>query len=348
MSSLTSPLGGGAGAGGTSSSFSFPSTSQALSSSVLCSFALVKRVQLAVGGAGGSSSSSSSASVAINALDFNARGDHVVASTDEPDEGIYLYHTSTGQQKKQVFCKRSGSDLVRFTHHTNSVLVASKNKGWDGTFIAGHHTRTACPQPEPALVIAAQSRFTDCACLFLFFFFVDSIRYLSLHDNKYLRYFKGHRDRVCALSMAPRDDSFLSAAMDRTVRLWDLRTNVCQGLLHVPMPSPPSSSAASSSAAHKHLPAGGKVLVAHDPEGMVFAVATSPNIVKLYDRTYTHIPPRYSPAVLLCLCSQARSIKYVAVECMMQPSPTDPRRQQQTSAASANSRGMDGDASTRQ
>ncbi|CAB1353436.1 unnamed protein product [Coregonus sp. 'balchen'] len=31
----------------------------------------------------------------------------------------------------------------------------------------------------------------------------DTIRYLSLHDNKYIRYFPGHNKRVTALSMSP-------------------------------------------------------------------------------------------------------------------------------------------------
>ena len=106
--------------------------------------------------------------------------------------------------------------------------------------------------------------FARCFCL-------DSIRYLSLHDNRYLRYFKGHRDRVSALSMSPRDDSFLSAAMDRTVRMWDLRTNVCQGLMHVPLQGAaqqhmqPQSPSGNNST--QRLPVGGKILVAHDPAG---------------------------------------------------------------------------------
>lgn len=103
------------------------------------------------------------------------------------------------------------------------------------------------------------------------FSFPDSIRYLSLHDNKYLRYFKGHRGLVKSLSMSPLDDSFLSASQDRTVRLWDLRTNVCQAMMNIP--EPPTNKSNNS----------GKILVAHDPAGMVFAVATSPNIIKLFD-----------------------------------------------------------------
>lgn len=51
------------------------------------------------------------------------------------------------------------------------------------------------------------------------------IRYLSLHDNKYLRYFRGHSEEVTSISMSPVDDFFLSAAHDRTVCLWNLNTS---------------------------------------------------------------------------------------------------------------------------
>lgn len=34
--------------------------------------------------------------------------------------------------------------------------------------------------------------------------------------------------RVVSLCMSPKNDCFMSGALDHTVRLWDLRTNVCQ------------------------------------------------------------------------------------------------------------------------
>ena len=71
--------------------------------------------------------------------------------------------------------------------------------------------------------------------------FDDAIRYLSLHDNRYLRFFKGHTDRVVALEMSPKEDSFASAAADDTVRLWDLRTTDCAAAGHdVAAAAPPA------------------------------------------------------------------------------------------------------------
>lgn len=39
-----------------------------------------------------------------------------------------------------------------------------------------------------------------------------ALRYLSLHDNQYVRYFRGHTARVSALAMSPKTDLFMSAA----------------------------------------------------------------------------------------------------------------------------------------
>ncbi|KAH9966254.1 WD40-repeat-containing domain protein [Lactifluus volemus] len=81
----------------------------------------------------------------------------------------------------------------------------------------------------------------------------DTVRYHSLHDNKYLQYFRGHTQRVISLEMSPVDDGFMSGSMDKTVRLWDLRAPQCRGLLGLPAPP----------------------LVAYDSTGVVFAVAVN-------------------------------------------------------------------------
>lgn len=68
-------------------------------------------------------------------------------------------------------------------------------------------------------------------------FILDSIRYLSLHDYKYLRYFKGHRDKVLSICVSPLNDTFVSTSMDETCKLWDLRNNASTSSINVQGPS---------------------------------------------------------------------------------------------------------------
>ncbi|CEJ03785.1 hypothetical protein RMCBS344292_17762 [Rhizopus microsporus] len=56
----------------------------------------------------------------------------------------------------------------------------------------------------------------------------DTLRYLSLFDNKFIRYFRGHKKRVTTIDVSPIDDRVLTASLDETVRLWDLRSSTGQ------------------------------------------------------------------------------------------------------------------------
>lgn len=89
----------------------------------------------------------------------------------------------------------------------------------------------------------------------------DTIRYLSLHDNKYVRYFQGHTAKVVTLCMSPSDDTFISGSLDRTIRLWDLKSPNCLGLMHLT----------------------GRPVAAFDPEGLIFAAGINSESIKLYD-----------------------------------------------------------------
>lgn len=82
-----------------------------------------------------------------------------------------------------------------------------------------------------------------------------------MHDNKYIRYFKGHDKKVLCLHMNRSDDTFLSGSEDKTVRLWDLKSPSCQGLIR--LDEPPVAS--------------------FDPEGLIFAIGVEAKEVRLYD-----------------------------------------------------------------
>jgi COMPASS component SWD2 len=89
----------------------------------------------------------------------------------------------------------------------------------------------------------------------------DTIRFLSLHDNKYIRYFPGHVKKVITLSMSPVDDIFLSGSLDNTIRLWDLKSANCAGLMHL----------------------NGRPVANFDPEGLIFGAGITSEMIKLYD-----------------------------------------------------------------
>ena len=100
--------------------------------------------------------------------------------------------------------------------------------------------------------------------------FNDDIRYLSMHDNSYIRYFKGHTGRVTSLSVSPSNDQFMSASLDDTVKLWDCRSPNAQGQLNFTSPW----------------------LTAYDPSAFVIAIASPPaQTIALYDLREYHKPP---------------------------------------------------------
>jgi len=98
----------------------------------------------------------------------------------------------------------------------------------------------------------------------------DGVRYLSMHDNSFIRYFRGHEGRVTSLSLCPGGDQFLSASLDGTVRMWDCRSPNACGQLNFESPW----------------------LTAYDPSATVIAVASPPaQMVVLYDLKNYDKPP---------------------------------------------------------
>uniref|UniRef100_A0A0E0L588 Anaphase-promoting complex subunit 4 WD40 domain-containing protein n=1 Tax=Oryza punctata TaxID=4537 RepID=A0A0E0L588_ORYPU len=97
--------------------------------------------------------------------------------TSSEDDSIRLYNITSATLLKTTYHRKHGADRVCFTHHPSSILCSSR-----------YNLESA-----------------------------ESLRYLSLYDNRCLRYFKGHKD------------SFMSGSLDHSVRIWDLRVNACQG-----------------------------------------------------------------------------------------------------------------------
>ncbi|KAK4751294.1 hypothetical protein SAY87_004776 [Trapa incisa] len=149
--------------------------------------------------------------------------------TASEDDSVRLYDIVNAKLLKTTYHKKHGADRVCFTHHPSSIICSSKHNLDSG----------------------------------------ESLQYLSMYDNRCLRYFKGHKERVVSLCMSPINDSFMSGSLDHSVRIWDLRVNACQGILHLR----------------------GRPTVAYDQQGLVFAVAMEGGAIKLFDsRSYDKGP----------------------------------------------------------
>ncbi len=151
-----------------------------------------------------------------------------------------MYDCQRGLSRRAINSKKYGVDLIHYTHHKHNVIHASTKEN-------------------------------------------DIIRYLNVEGNKYISYFRyqsdhvvhqkqhdltkdfgcsrGHTKRVVTLSTSPSDDTFLSGSLDKTIRLWDLRSQGCQGVLN----------------------ATAKPVAAFDPEGLIFAAGINSELLKLYD-----------------------------------------------------------------
>ena len=155
----------------------------------------------------------------INNIDFHREGRYMVVTTKE--NSLYLVDALTGVEKKKLFTKSHGIGKVRYTHHESCVLMTSGQS-----------------KEEPEHVRDKNN------C---------DIRYMCMHDNRYLRYFKGHTDKVTSISMSPTDDYFLSASLDRTICLWSL--NSPNPVARIKLPNEVSNP-----------------IVQYDPSGLVFGV----------------------------------------------------------------------------
>jgi COMPASS component SWD2 len=158
----------------------------------------------------------------VNSMCFDKAGEMLLTASDDDQVNLYSLSPSADSEmpslKKTFFFRACGIQRVRFAHHQQCLLGASKLA--DG-----------------------------------------SIYYQSMYDNKFLCIYKGHTDRISSLELSPCDDNFITGSLDRSLRIWDLRSPSC--VATVTTPSAPK--------------------LAYDPTGLIFACATSKNIVKLFD-----------------------------------------------------------------
>lgn len=136
----------------------------------------------------------------------------------------------------------SDDESIRLYDIQNAVCLKTINSKKYGVELV-------CFTDNPTLVLYSSKNGWD-----------ESLRLLSLNDNRFVRYFKGHLDRVVSISLCSEKDNFLSGSLDRTVLLWDLRADKAQSLLRVQ----------------------GRPAVSYDDQGLVFAVAYS-GYIRMFD-----------------------------------------------------------------
>ena len=184
----------------------------------------------------------------VMSLDFNGSGE-LMLSTGE-DDRLCVYSCQSGQLQRAVQSPRYGVGIARFTHDPLSVICASRAGEAGAASGAAGAAGGAAGGGGGA----------------------HAIRYHSLHDNTYLRFFTGHTAPVLSLSVSPKDDVFASAAADETMRTWDLRVPGCLGVLRFPG-------------------SGRRPAVSFDPEGLVLAAGVGGNQVKLFDLRFASKGP---------------------------------------------------------
>jgi COMPASS component SWD2 len=178
----------------------------------------------------------------VTSLDFDDSGELAIVS--RTDDTLQIYNCKEGKHAKELKSQKYGAHLARFTHHSSSILYAS-------TKIDGEIRPRIIPHRRTNQI-------------------QDGIRYLSSHDNSYIRYYRGHTDTVTCISLSPSTDEFLSCSQDNTVRMWALNSANAKGQLNLTAP----------------------YFAAYDPSATVIAVASPPtHSILLYDLRNYDKPP---------------------------------------------------------
>lgn len=183
----------------------------------------------------------------VNSVSYSKCGGYFYTTTN--DGVLGLYDAGTGSRLSEFHVKDTGCRLVTATHHPMGVLHAS-----------GLPPLKRDAPPDSGLD-------------------VGQVVYHNLHENKIMRVFRGHKDRVTSISMNPANDLFLTTSLDGTFRVWDLRTSSPVAVGPLASSSAEAAAAVTGAAIPTRPPqALSDVLEARgsfDNTGKIFAVAVS-------------------------------------------------------------------------
>jgi WD40 repeat protein len=108
----------------------------------------------------------------------------------------------------------------------------------------------------------------------------SSVAYHNLHENKVVRYFRGHTNKVTSISLAPDADTVLTTGLDGKFLVWDLRS---------PVPCAAGEFAPAESPAYNVEPP--HAVGAFNGTGQVMAIAVPQRGLAFYDATMMRAEP---------------------------------------------------------
>jgi COMPASS component SWD2 len=158
------------------------------------------------------------------------------------DGVINLISGATGERECEFHLKDAGARLITATHHEMGYLHAAATP-------VGH----PCP-----------------------------VSYHNIYENKIVRYFKGHTDRVTSISLCPESDIFLTTGLDGKFILWDVRSPVAAATGSFPIPDK-----GTFQGLEPPHPVG-----AFESSGKVFAIALPQRGIAMYNAMHIGAPQK--------------------------------------------------------
>ena len=230
----------------------------------------------------------------INCINFSANGESMIASSNDDSIAVYCclegryalignipVYCSCGsfRPKRTLYSKKYGCDLLQYTHAPNTIIYSSNKvdgefQKWilsnnrPASFIAKRYYPIPL-SPRQQIPPILSGTYKEVSVVY---------NYNIGHTPLIILTPPPYDCSVVSLMMSPVSDSFLSGSLDQTIRLWDLRSQNCQGLMHL----------------------NGRPVASYDPEGLIFAAGIDSRQLKLYDlRTFDKVSRDYA-CIVLC------------------------------------------------
>lgn len=150
-------------------------------------------------GSGVSTPSSTSLFVPYTSIEHTPQGNYFI--TTSPDGSLQLYDALRARSYKTIYSKKYGCANAMFTLRT-----------------ATQSTPSSCV--ISSTISVSKDNISN-----------NSLRFLDLNTNSFIRYFQGHTKQITSIVSSPSStfglDSFYSSSMDGTVRVWDSRLEKC-------------------------------------------------------------------------------------------------------------------------